>query len=767
MISRTALALFLALRCKQELASAVTDADGGQSQAAWHKFGSNVNYRITAILDVNGGAVDSPNFESFTGSSSSSNGDDDGSNKPLKLKDDAQQTKTAGYSVPIEVLTLQDDDGTYRQRISYYSGMQVDYNMNGEGYKVISTPPSFIADKKGGNDDSSSTTSNTCMFTGGDSKDDKKKVGYLNFFPTVSQMDHYTLGNLITDEPGIPYRIATLQAPHGSYNATAKAEQPDASYDAHPGMPTDDWFQFHYEESLSSSSLPGTPTTSNTFARPLKWTMLARNQIINAHTENWVIRYLNYETFDRDEERKLWENWFDLNFHGDCGNDEADQMTLLVDDNEGLHKLNRLEMFFTTSSSNCPSSDDEGSHSSSVSAESSHFDLFLARHNKHYPHPEEYIKRKAIHTTNTNNIEQWNKDHAGKTSFAPNEFLDMEVKEVMRIRGGHIPRGKSKVGHRSKAGTDLEEQSKHSNLRQTTNDSSGSSDDDDDDVDDDDEIAFTEYQVPKDFDPSTLPKTFDWREHLPGSVGPIKDQGFCGSCWAFSFVSALESHWYINHGQSVDLPEQFVNDCAWSDAAHACDGGESAFAAKTIIDKFNGHVPLRNSYGGYLSVDGGCYVDILQNIGVMGGNQEHSGLSSVPLTPQMIQLTDWVVLPERDNIATKHALLNKGPLSIALNVVDEAIYYANGVLDVESCNKHGEENLDHAINLIGWGVDELPDGTQAEHWILRNSWSDLWGDSGYFKVRMGDRDCGVTTSAGYPVVAEPGLTDQLTIVAES
>ncbi|EED87688.1 predicted protein, partial [Thalassiosira pseudonana CCMP1335] len=54
---------------------------------------------------------------------------------------------------------------------------------------------------------------------------------------------------------------------------------------------------------------------------------------------------------------------------------------------------------------------------------------------------------------------------------------------------------------------------------------------------------------------------------------------------------------------------------------------------------------------------------------------------------------------------------------------------------------------DHAINVVGWSVDTLDDGTEAQHWILRNSWSTLWGDSGYFRVRMGERDCGVTTSA--------------------
>ena len=61
----------------------------------------------------------------------------------------------------------------------------------------------------------------------------------------------------------------------------------------------------------------------------------------------------------------------------------------------------------------------------------------------------------------------------------------------------------------------------------------------------------------------------------------------------------MESHWFINHGgQHVDLPEQFVNDCAWSENVHACDGGESAIAAKVIIDNFKGRIPTRDAYGG-------------------------------------------------------------------------------------------------------------------------------------------------------------------------
>lgn len=719
---------------------------------SWHQFGSNVNYRMTAMLDVNGGAGRRPDFESFAEDGAVQLGDNDASSGSSKTKEGS--TTTPGYSVPIEVITLQDPaTKEWRQRVSYYSGTQVDYNVNGEGYKVIGTPYTGKDAKK----------AKTCLATGGSSTVEEQKVGYLNFFPTVDQMQNYTLGKLVTAEPGIPYRIASLEAPHGSHSATSETTQPDASYDAHPGMPANDWFQFHYRDALSCAG--SADDTQGTAATPIKWTMLARNQIINAHTEHWVIRYLSYEPIETEDERKVWEGWFDAKFKGSCGDGEDGRRMSLVDEDEGGHtlQLNRLGMFFSTSSHH-QSKGPTAKLAAPSSDAPSPFDMFLARHNKHYPHPNEYAKRREVHDRNVGNVERWNQEHVGKTKFAMNEFMDMEVKEVMAFRGGHIPRSKGKPGRQVKHD---EEQKRH--LRQSWSENEA---EEPHVLLSEDEDEFAPHVVPPDFDPSTLPLSFDWLNHLPGSVGPIKDQGFCGSCWAFSFVSAMESHWYIANGQSVDLPEQFVNDCAWSDAVHACDGGESAYAAKQIVDRFGGNVPTRDAYGGYLSVDGGCYVDILQNMGMT--NEDDVNLSSTTApTESMVQLTDWAVVPSRDDVAAKHALFTKGPLAIALNVVDEAMYYSSGVLDVESCVKHDAQNLDHAINLVGWGVDELPDGTTGEHWILRNSWSDLWGDSGYFKVRMGDKDCGVTTSAGYPVVvskpkaARHSMVDPLENVATS
>jgi len=170
-----------------------------------------------------------------------------------------------------------------------------------------------------------------------------------------------------------------------------------------------------------------------------------------------------------------------------------------------------------------------------------------------------------------------------------------------------------------------------------------------------------------------------------------------------------------------------VIDCTWSPDLAACDGGLSNLGARTIIERYNGVIPTASSYGHYLTVDGYC--------------RANSTDLKVGTT-----ISDYVDIPARDQDAVKSALL-KRPLAIAMNIVEELVFYDSGIVDVESCTKNADEDLDHAINLVGYGTEDGKD-----YWLIRNSWSTYWGDEGYFKVVQGDRDCGVTTDAGYPIV---------------
>ena len=204
MISQSTLSLFFLSVVVVLSTSSAADKPQQQQQQqsnkpSWYKFGTNVNYRITAILDVNGGADTGPNFESSSTRTTNTQQKFD-----LTFDDTSTKSiKTPGYSVPIDVLTLQDPvSKKWRQRISYYSGKQVDYNNNGEGYKVISNP--YTGQRRTA-ERLHDPQQNVCMFTGGNSTD--KKVGYLNFFPKVEQMEQYTLGKLVTTEVSCYYYL--------------------------------------------------------------------------------------------------------------------------------------------------------------------------------------------------------------------------------------------------------------------------------------------------------------------------------------------------------------------------------------------------------------------------------------------------------------------------------------------------------------------------------------------------------------------------------
>jgi len=159
----------------------------------------------------------------------------------------------------------------------------------------------------------------------------------------------------------------------------------------------------------------------------------------------------------------------------------------------------------------------------------------------------------------------------------------MTIEEVMQFRGGYKPSSNPTLAHSkmNNKALNLFKQSK-------------------------DEKSPFVLSEPTAEQVAAFPQNFDWRTARPGAVAPVKDQGICGSCWAFSLVNALESANYIKTGKMALMPEQFVIDCTWDETSSACDGGLSDDGAKQIIKKFGGLVPSAESYGEYLTVDGYC-----------------------------------------------------------------------------------------------------------------------------------------------------------------
>ncbi|KAJ7957816.1 Cysteine proteinase [Quillaja saponaria] len=221
---------------------------------------------------------------------------------------------------------------------------------------------------------------------------------------------------------------------------------------------------------------------------------------------------------------------------------------------------------------------------------------------------------------------------------------------------------------------------------------------------------------------SDLPADFDWRDH--GAVTPIKDQGSCGSCWAFSTVGALEGSNFLETGELVSLSEQQLVDCD-----HECDPEE------------------------YGSCDAGCNGGLMTNAfeyTLKAGGLERE--KDYPYTGRDADTCKFdkskiaasvnnfsVVSTDEDQIAAN--LLKNGPLSIGINAVFMQTYIG-GVSCPYVCSKR---LLDHGVLLVGYGSAGYAPIRFKEKpfWILKNSWGANWGENGYYKICRGRNVCGV------------------------
>ncbi|CAD7940484.1 unnamed protein product [Amoebophrya sp. A120] len=410
----------------------------------------------------------------------------------------------------------------------------------------------------------------------------------------------------------------------------------------------------------------------NLLHRPVGWHMHSRNKIFDSHTDEYVVRYMSFTKLSSPHVGAL---------------PDACTKAATAERNKPAQVWSfPLQWIFSSRTAGAPAVlADTANSGRGISAE---FSAFAMKHGLSYESEQEWSRRDAIFRANVAQVNRLNADHEGQAKFKLNKFAAMTVEEVMSFRGGH-------------------RKGEQETLKATT-------------LATKEELAALPAAPEKD-------ENFDWRIHLPGSLSPVKDQGICGSCWAFSLISAVESANFLKTKQLVSLPEQFVIDCTWTPELAACDGGESNLGALEIIKRFGGEVPSTDSYGQYLTVDGYCHKENLKT-GAL--------------------LSSWVSLPARDDEAVMRALLQQ-PLSVAFNVGAATLYYDAGILNVAECEKNTSDDLNHAINLVGFGTCKK---TGLKYWTLRNSWSTYWGEKGYFRVVRGKRDCGVTTDAGYPVV---------------
>jgi len=215
-------------------------------------------------------------------------------------------------------------------------------------------------------------------------------------------------------------------------------------------------------------------------------------------------------------------------------------------------------------------------------------------------------------------------------------------------------------------------------------------------------------------------KTVDWRKE--GAVTPVKDQGQCGSCWAFSTTGSLEGQHFRKTGQLIELSEQNLVDCSSRFGNNGCNGGLMDNAFRYI--KANGGVDTEGSYP-YEGVEEECHFN-----------------------PANVGETDkgFVDIPQGSEKALKKAVASVGPVSVAIDASHETFqFYSHGVYDEPECDPEG---LDHGVLVVGYGTEDGQD-----YWLVKNSWSEKWGDQGYIKMsRNKDNQCGIASCASYPLV---------------
>lgn len=328
-------------------------------------------------------------------------------------------------------------------------------------------------------------------------------------------------------------------------------------------------------------------------------------------------------------------------------------------------------------------------------------------------------RRKAIYEANLEKIVVHNNYIESGVGHSPyrlgiNQFMDLEDHEV--------PRGYDKSLHRP---TSMSSATTERRLSL------------------DNESVLSEL-LPYIQDVKDLPESVDWRF----AATPVKDQGGCGSCWAFASVAALESHLYLNEGLLFSLSVQEVVSCAPNVKQCGGQGGCTGATSVQAYDYLKKVGVVQEWSFGYASYHGE-----LVECSLVPQSNRKTGDDGVNLVKGAVATIDgFVTLPPNNYTVMMNAVAKLGPIVVSVAASGWS-FYAGGVFH-RNFTTSNDSDINHAVVLMGYGTDEE---TGEDYWLIRNSWSPRWGEEGY--IRLFREDPATSSSDQCAMDVTPGDGD--------
>jgi len=300
------------------------------------------------------------------------------------------------------------------------------------------------------------------------------------------------------------------------------------------------------------------------------------------------------------------------------------------------------------------------------------FQDYMQEFSKSYASFDEHVKREFAFATNLKTIQAHNSDPTATYKMGLNDFTDLtaeEFKDKMR--------GLNKAAH------------------------------------------LTHDETPElveslGLSMSDLPESVDWRTKTPAVVTAVKNQGACGSCWAFSATETIESAVAIATGKLLDLSEEQIVDCS-PNPDHCGGSGGCKGSTQPLAFNYTLSNPITTSesypYGKLLH--GKCKQEKIQ---------------------PAAGITGYKLVPKNNYTELAAAVATIGPIAISAAAGPWQLY-ESGVF-----SKNCGYTMDHGIQLVGYGAE----GSQM-YWTVRNSWGPGWGEKGYIRIARygeGKEPCG-------------------------